>query len=80
MTLARLQKAVGEELVKLGDQAKEKLSLKAGVSVSTIRNIEAGQVPSRGTAYKVALACDLDVKEALRIAEICASQKGHRTA
>lgn len=80
MTLARLRKAVGVELVKLGDQSKEKLSLKAGVSVSTIRNIESGQVPRRDIAYKVALACELGEAEALSIAEECASQNGHRTA
>lgn len=82
MHLERLRKAISAELIKLGPQAKEKLAIKAKTSVSTIRNIEAGQVPTRGVAYKVAVACDFGEKQALLVAEECAAhhKQGQRTA
>jgi transcriptional regulator with XRE-family HTH domain len=80
MSIERLQRAVSEKLASLGAQAKEKLALEAGVSVSTIRNVEAGQAPRRGTAYKLAVACGLAEKEALKIATRCASERARETA
>jgi transcriptional regulator with XRE-family HTH domain len=82
MASDRLKKALRNELTRLGDQAKEKIALKAGVSVSTLRNIEAGHMPRRGTAYKVALACDgIDEASALEIAKECdPDDEGQQTA
>jgi hypothetical protein len=80
MSIERLQRAVSEKLIRLGPQAKEKLALEAECSVSTIRNVEAGQAPRRGTAYRLALACDLGEADALEIASGCASERARETA
>lgn len=81
MASDRLKRAVKQELTRLGSQAKEKLALKAHVSVSTIRNIEADHMPRRGTAYKVAVACGLGEDRALEIAKECEpDDEGQRTA
>lgn len=81
MASERLKNLVQDELTRLGDQSKEKLAIKAGVSVSTIRNlVNLGQIPTDKMALKLARACGQTEEEALALARGCSSERRRSTA
>lgn len=79
---ARLSKIVSVKLDELGEQAKEKLALAAGVSASTIENARTGKADvSAESVYTIALACGSTDEEAMQLVkERITSSRPKRTA
>ena len=80
MASDRLNKAVRDELTRLGDKAVEKLTLKSDVSATTIRSVRDGHMPRQGTAIKLLRACGVEESVAIEIAQECDPDEGRETA
>ncbi len=66
----KLRDVLKTALIKKGKNAKARIAIDAGVSISTLTDVEKnGHVPKPATSYAIALACDCSEQEALSISQ-----------
>lgn len=74
----RLKQMVEDSIIRLGKKGRQKLALRADLSLSTLVDIvKHGHVPLPANVYKLALACGLAEEEALALARE-ASEPGRK--